>query len=278
MKAYTTQMSKRPFPLELMVCCVGYSQHSKFIIGLIQRFMNLKQQILKALKPKVSAYGFNKKELQSAAAIIADNLSYEDDASEEDIQSSINDKVDEYMPLLKFGQSQANRIINEKRISEEEEKEKEEEKKPAPESGEKKDEKPKDEQKPDEKPKDEQPAWAKAFMEKLSALDETVGTLKSDLGTFKAEKTAQGRTKKMQELLKDAGAFGTSALSTFSRLSFKDDDDFNAYYEETKNNLDAFKKEQVEKGLDITPPGGSEKKQEVREITDKQLEDIAAMF
>lgn len=241
--------------------------------------MNLKQQVLKALKPKVSAYGFNKKELQSVAAIIADNLSYADDASEEDIQSAINDKVEEYVPLLKFGQSQANRIINEKRISddEEDEDEKNDEHQKNPEQ--KKDEKPKDDKKPDEKPKeDEQPAWAKAFMEKLSALDKTVGSLTLDLGTIKAEKTAQGRTKKMQELLKDAGAFGTSALSTFSRLSFKDDDDFNAYYEETKNNLDAFNKEQHEKGIEVAPPGGSEKKQEVQEITDEQLNDIAAMF
>lgn len=239
--------------------------------------MNLKQQILQALKPKASAYGFNKRELQSVAAVIADNLSYADDASEDDIQSAINDKVEEYMPLLKFGQSQANRIINEKRISEEEgEGEKgEEPANPAP----KKEEKPKDEPKPKEQPKqEEQPAWAKAFMEKLSALDKTVGTLTSDLGTIKAEKTAQGRTKKMQELLKDAGAYGASALSTFSRLSFKDDDDFNAYYEETKNNLDAFNKEQQEKGIEVTPPAGSEKKEEVQEITEGQLDNIAAMF
>lgn len=240
--------------------------------------MNLKQQVLKALKPKVSAYGFNKKELQSVAAIIADNLSYADDASEEDIQTAINDKVAEVLPLLKLGQSQANRIINEKRLTEEEEEE-EEEKNPATPEPKKKEEKPADEPKPKDEPKkDEQPEWAKAFMEKLSALDKTVGTLAGDLGTIKAEKTAKSRTEKMQELLKDAGAYGTSALSVFSRLSFKDDDDFNAYYEEAKNNLDAFNKEQQEKGIEVVPPAGSEKKDEVKEITDEQLGDIAAMF
>lgn len=243
--------------------------------------MNLRQLVLKALKPKVSAYGFNKKELQGVAAVIADNLSYADDASEEDIQTAINDKIAEVLPLLKLGQSQANRIVNERRASEEEEEDEEEGgSKPANTTPTPKKPKPVDESKPKDepKPKDEQPEWAKALIETVTKLGVTVSDLSSDLGTIKAKETAQGRTAKMQELLKDAGVYGTSILSMFPRLSFKDDDEFNTYYEDTKTNLEAFNNEQKEKGIEITPPAGSEKPKETLELTDEQLGDIAAMF
>lgn len=42
--------------------------------------MDRKQQVLLKLKPKVKAFGFNKKELMSVAAKIADNLNSEEDA------------------------------------------------------------------------------------------------------------------------------------------------------------------------------------------------------
>lgn len=235
------------------------------------------------MKPKVSAYGFNKKELQGVAAVIADNLSYADDASEEDIRAAIDDKVAEVLPLLKLGQSQANRIINEKRVSEEDGEENgEDEKKPATEPQKpqpKKNEKPADEPKPKDEPKkDEQPEWAKALLETVTKLGATVSGLSSDLSTIKAKETAQGRTARMQELLKGAGAYGTSILSMFSRLSFKDDDEFNTYFDETKANLEAFNKEQQEKGIEITPPSGAEKAKETPELTEEQIGNIAAMF
>ena len=37
-------------------------------------------------KPKVKAFGFNKKELMSVAAKIADNLTFADDVSDEDVK------------------------------------------------------------------------------------------------------------------------------------------------------------------------------------------------
>ena len=52
--------------------------------------MDRKQQVLLKLKPKVKAFGFNKKELMSVAAKIADNLTSEDDASDEDIYLIMN--------------------------------------------------------------------------------------------------------------------------------------------------------------------------------------------
>lgn len=49
--------------------------------------MDRKQQVLLKLKPKVKAFGFNKKEVMGIAARIADNLTSTDDASDEDVYS-----------------------------------------------------------------------------------------------------------------------------------------------------------------------------------------------
>lgn len=49
--------------------------------------MDRKQQVLLKLKPKVKAFGFNKKELMSVAAKITDNLTSEEEASEEDVNA-----------------------------------------------------------------------------------------------------------------------------------------------------------------------------------------------
>lgn len=48
--------------------------------------MDGKQQVLLRFKPKVKAFGFNKKELMSVAAKIADNLTFADDVSDEDVK------------------------------------------------------------------------------------------------------------------------------------------------------------------------------------------------
>lgn len=52
--------------------------------------MDRKQQVLLKLKPKVKAFGFNKKELMSVAAKIADNLTSADDASDEDVNAEMH--------------------------------------------------------------------------------------------------------------------------------------------------------------------------------------------
>jgi len=246
--------------------------------------MNLKQLVLKALKPKVSALGFNKKELEGVVAMIANNLSYADDASEEDIQSAINDKIDEVMPLLKIGQSQANRIVNERRAAETEEDDEDEKGDEDKSSKPKSKPKPKEEEvKPDEdtkpeKPKDEQPEWAKSLVKNFADLGEVVKALKGDLTAIKAKETSQTRAAKMQELLKDSGSYGSAILSMFPRISFNDDDEFNAYYDETKTNLETFNKEQQEKGLVVTPPAGGAEENKPKEITDEQIDAIAGMF
>lgn len=63
------------------------------------------------LKPRASALGFNKEELESVAESIADNLSFEEDASEETINVAVSKAVDAALPILAVSQRNANRII-----------------------------------------------------------------------------------------------------------------------------------------------------------------------
>lgn len=75
--------------------------------------MNRQQQVLVRLKLKAKALGFNVKELKGIAAKIADNLELADDASEEDANAEIDKAIDAVLPYLSFGQSQANRLLDE---------------------------------------------------------------------------------------------------------------------------------------------------------------------
>ena len=76
--------------------------------------MDRKQQVLLKLKPKVKAFGFNKKEVMGIAARIADNLTSTDDASDEDVNAEIEAAIDAVLPYLQVSQSFANRVIEEK--------------------------------------------------------------------------------------------------------------------------------------------------------------------
>ena len=67
------------------------------------------------LKPKVKAFGFNKKELMGIAAKIADNLTSADDASDEDVNAEIEERIDVVLPFLQVSQSYANRLAEDAR-------------------------------------------------------------------------------------------------------------------------------------------------------------------
>ena len=75
--------------------------------------MDRKQQVFVKLKLKAKALGFNSKELKGIAAKIADNLESQEDASEEDVNAEIDEKIEAVLPYLTFGQSQANRLLDE---------------------------------------------------------------------------------------------------------------------------------------------------------------------
>ncbi|MDE5649769.1 MAG: hypothetical protein K2I35_01970, partial [Duncaniella sp.] len=123
--------------------------------------MNRKQQVLLRLKPKVKAFGFNKKELMGVAAKIADNLKSEEDASDEDVNAEIDAAIEAVIPILEVGRSYANRVINDSKQGNDENEENEEEDDDVSSAKSHKSTKTK------QKKSDEEPEWFKTYRESM---------------------------------------------------------------------------------------------------------------
>lgn len=233
--------------------------------------MNRQQQVFVRLKLKAKALGFNAKELKGIAAKIADNLKSAEDASEEDVNAEIDEQIEAVLPYLTFGQSQANRLLDEW-------------KKKHPEA-ELDDEL--DDNIPDDTPKpasnkknsknkgneqDEEPAWFKSFREQQEAR----------FAALEGEKVSNLRKAKLEALLKDTGTFGSRTLKSFSKMNFESDDDFEEFYSDVEEDLKNYNQERADAGLATlaTPPAagskGSGKQDEV--LTDKEVEDLVNTF
>ena len=125
--------------------------------------MDRRQQVFVKLKLKAKALGFNSKELKGIAAKIADNLESQEDASEEDVNAEIDEKIEAVLPYLTFGQSQANRLLDEWKKNHPEAEPDDEPNDNFPNDT----PKPASKKKPQDKEenKDEEPAWFKAYRE-----------------------------------------------------------------------------------------------------------------
>ena len=73
-------------------------------------------KVLKKLKTnkKVASLGFNRSELRSIAQQICDNSELEDDATEEEENTYIEESITDTLPILQLGQKYANRIASDK--------------------------------------------------------------------------------------------------------------------------------------------------------------------
>lgn len=215
--------------------------------------------VLEILKPKSKALGFNRDELESVAADIADNLELNEDASEEDVNAEIEKAVDAAIPSLKLAQKVANRIVQ---------------------SSKKKETKQDNEEEPDdpsttkeEKPNEEVPAWAQALIAQNKALQTEI------LG-MKTEREADGRRSKLKALLKDTGTFGKSILKQFDKMKFENEPEFEEFYDGVVEDLGALNQERANEGLaklGATATGGSKKKEDDKPepLSEKQIDELA---
>lgn len=210
--------------------------------------MTKEELVMSVLKPKVASFGFSKDEIKSAAAAIASNLEIGDDALEtEEATSKVEAAVGAIIPILKLGQSQANRAI-------------ENFKKNNPE--------PKPEPKPDPEPKpegegkkgegDTPPAWANKMFDTMLALQH-------EIGQMKAGKTTETRKSRLETLLKDSGSFGKTLIKNFERMTFADEEAFEAYLTEVESDLKDYNQERGNAALGTmgnkpNPAGGNEGK------------------
>ena len=238
--------------------------------------MDRKQKVFLMLKPKVKAFGFNRKELQGIAAKIADNLTSADDASEEDVNAEIEEKIDAVIPYLQVSQSYANRLVEDARKKngddetdddDDEDIHKGDKRQPGSKSKTNKDE------------KDDAPAWAKG----LADIAEAVKALSGEIATLKGEKVSTSRKSRLSELLKDSGSYGNRILKSFDRMKFETDDEFDEFYSEVEEDLKAYNQERADAGLATLknpPAAGGKGNQAGKEepFSDKEIEEMAENF
>lgn len=232
--------------------------------------MDKKQLVFLRLKPKAKALGFNTKELKGIAAKIADNLTLKEDASEDEVNEEVDKAIDAALPFLGFGQSQANRVLEEWKKNHPEDEEDEE-----GEEGEGNENKNQKRNKPSKNPQnkgnDDAPEWARGMMQ-------TIQNLTTEINSIKGEKATNDRKLKLQEKLKDTGTFGKRILKSFSKMKFENDEEFEEFMEEVEEDLKDYNQERADAGLETmtNPPGGGKSKKEEEPFTDAEIEAMAA--
>lgn len=208
----------------------------------------MKQKVFLVLKPKVSAFGFDKSEVMGIAAEIANNLNLKEDATDEEINEAIETRVDAVLPYLKFGQSQANRVINDWK------------KNNANEGG----VKPEQQQ---QKPADEN--------NELKELKEAFFAMKERLESLDAEKTTNVRKARLEKILDGSGTFAKSKLRDFSRMKFEKDEDFDAFCDEVESDLKSLIQESANEGLSKMTPPQNAKDDKVDVMSDDEISEMA---
>ena len=238
-----------------------------------------KELVYKTLKPKVASLGFTKNELESAAAVIADNLHLEDDATEEVVNATIDKAVNTMIPVLQLAQSQASRTI---------EKFKSEQDKKAQSVGEADDDDDDENDAAENQGQTASQASSSSRRPKLKAKDgkdkevlmtllSAVESLKSEINGLKTEKVASSRRDRLEAALKDTGTFGKQTLKSFSKMSFADDDEFEDFLSEVSQSVVELKKEYGNEALGTMTkhPNNSDGGQK-KELTDSEIDSVVA--
>ena len=217
--------------------------------------------------PKVKALGFNNKELKGLAAHIAENLTSEENASDEDVNAEIETAVEAVLPVLEFGRSYANRVINVFKNGDEDDNNDDDSDDDESSNQSKSNKSPKNKA----KKSDEEPEWFKAYRE----------TMENKISELTGERIADKRRAKLEKLLKDTGKFGERTLKSYSRMQFKSDEDFEEFYADVEEDLKSENQERANKGLEklgAPATGGSEKKDSKPEVlSEDKIKAIAKM-
>lgn len=230
-----------------------------FIFVLIKQ-KSMKKKVLFILKPKVKELGFSKKEVESIAARIADNLNIEEEATEDEINESISSAIDSVIPYLQVSQSAANRTIQAYKSS-------------LGKEGENDDDD--DDTTPPVKKSPKKVSTEDELLSTIKQMREEFVTLRGEMATMREEKTKNTRLESLKKVVDNTGAYGKSVIRSFSRTTFKDDDDFETYLEEIKAEVEEINNERISNGLDaLTPPGtnGAKRKREEEPMSDEEID------
>lgn len=240
------------------------------------------RKVLEALKTNrdIKALGFSRKELKGVAANVANKLQLKDDATDEEVSEGISDAIDDVLPLLQLTQSAADRQVSEYKNAH-----------PAlddddPDSD--------DDPDPDDDPARRSPSRKgkkgkkdsddddSATLNAIKELTKAVATLQGDVTALKSGNTTSSRTAKVRELLKDTGKFGERRLKSFSHMKFENEEEFEDYLDELKEDIEEENKERLEKGLEKlgripAPDTKPQPKEEDKLMSDDEVKELAQM-
>lgn len=240
------------------------------------------RKVLEALKTNrdIKALGFSRKELKGVAANVANKLQLKDDATDEEVSEGISDAIDDVLPLLQLTQSAADRQVSEYKNAH-----------PAPNDDDVPDDEPDDDdvparrspsQKGKKGKKDSDDDQDSATLNAIKELTRAVATLQGDVTALKSGNTTNSRTEKVRELLKDTGKFGERLLKSFSRMKFENEEEFEDYLDELKEDIEEENKERLEKGLEKlgripTPDTRPQPNAEDKLMSDDEVKKLAKM-
>lgn len=210
------------------------------------------RKVLETLKTSkdVKALGFSRRELKGVAAKIADKLDSEikEDATDDEIQEAVDDAIDAAIPFLQFSQ-----VVSERRVQsykeahhtkDEADDDDDDDDDPVNQSNRKSQSSKKVKTSEDDGGEENQLAKAlKPLMDKLDGMQSEITALKSG-------NTANSRKSKLEKLLKGTGKFGERTLKAFNRMSFKDDEEFEDFFEEVESDLESENQERANQGLE----------------------------
>lgn len=200
-----------------------------------------KRTVLELLKPKAKMLGFSRKELGSVAEAIMSALP--EDIDEADEESTINQKIDEYLPLLRVGQSAASRqaaASTRSSIIDDD-----------PDDDDDSDDDDFEVRRPKPKGKrngnhDDDFADAPRWARRLARLFQ------------QGSDSNIRRRAKVEALVENMGNMGKHLLRDFDRHSFRNDDEFEEYFADLKDEVSEYIQDERGKGLDsLSRPVGA---------------------
>lgn len=234
------------------------------------------RKVLEMLKTNkdIKALGFSRRELKGIAANVADKLTLDDDATDDDVSEAIGSAIDDVLPLLKLTQSAVDRQVQEyKRSNDDDEPDDDDDDGEGPTRN-----SPSKKNRKDKKDGDDDNS---ATLAAITRLTEAVTALQGDVTALKSGNTTNSRRAKVEKLLANTGKFGERKLKSFSRLSFKDDDDFEDYLDELKEEIEEVNQERSDKGLEklgnIPAPDNKQNKKEDELMPDDEVKKLAQM-
>lgn len=269
--------------------------------------MKYLQQVLKALKPKVKRYGFKREDVESFAATIAKKLDIEEDASDEDVANAIENAIDDAIPYIEAAQKHSSRIVRRKLREareadedddddddddEDDEDEDDDDDEPKGKKTKKskkskkggKSKKSKDDDEDDDEDDDDD-GHNDYLSRQIKNLTKLVKSQNDEIAKLKGDKTVDRRRKRLEKVLENTGTFGKSILRRFDKQEFEDEDDFEEFLDEVRDDLEELNKERKKSGLGKlgAPPStkGSKSEdddsQEEEPYTDDEIDELVDM-